>query len=40
MDTLCFFLFCVCYAFVRICLLVPCGQQLGKVDFLALVCGV
>ena len=29
-DLLCFFLSCVCYAFVRVCLLVPCGQLLGK----------
>ena len=25
-----FFLFCVCYAFVRVCLYVPCGHLLGK----------
>ena len=25
-----FFLSCVCYAFVHVCLLVPCGQLLGK----------
>ena len=25
-----FFLSCVCYAFVRVCLYVPCGQLLGK----------
>ena len=25
-----FFLSCVCYAFVRICLFVPCGHLLGK----------
>ena len=24
------FLSCVCYAFVRICLFVPCGHLLGK----------
>ena len=30
MDLLCFFLSCVCYAFVPICLFVPCGHQLGK----------
>ena len=29
-DLLCFFLSCVCYAFVRICLYVPCGHLLGK----------
>ena len=28
-DLLCFFL-CVCYAFVRVCLYVPCGHMLGK----------
>ena len=25
-----FFLPCVCYAFVRVCLYVPCGHLLGK----------
>ena len=30
MDLLCFFLSCVCYAFVRICLYVPCGHLQGK----------
>ena len=25
-----FFLSCVCYAFVCVCLYVPCGHQLGK----------
>ena len=25
-----FFLSCVCYAFVRICVYVPCGHLLGK----------
>ena len=25
-----FFLSCGCYAFVRVCLYVPCGQLLGK----------
>ena len=29
-DILCFFLSCVCYAFVRVCLFVPCGHLLGK----------
>ena len=24
------FLSCVCYAFVRVCLFVPCGHLLGK----------
>ena len=33
-----FFLSCVCYAFVHVCLFVPCGHLLGK--GLALVCGV
>ena len=30
MDLLCFSLSCVCYAFVRVCLFVPCGHLLGK----------
>ena len=29
-DLLCFFLSCVCYAFVCVCLYVPCGHLLGK----------
>ena len=29
-DILWFFLSCVCYAFVRVCLFVPCGHLLGK----------
>ena len=29
-DLVCFFLSCVCYACVRICLYVPCGHLLGK----------
>ena len=29
-DLLCFFLSCVCYAFVHVCLYVPCGHLLGK----------
>ena len=29
-DILCFSLSCVCYAFVRVCLCVPCGHLLGK----------
>ena len=29
-DILCFFLSCVCYAFVRVCLFVPCGHQLAN----------
>ena len=29
-DLLYFFLSCVCYAFVRVCLFVPCGHLLGK----------
>ena len=30
MDLLCLFLSCVCYAFVRVCLYVPCGHLIGK----------
>ena len=30
MDLLCFFLSCVCYAFVRVCLYMPGGHLLGK----------
>ena len=32
MDLLYFFLSCVCYAFVRVCLYVPCGHllEMGK----------
>ena len=30
MGLLCFFLSCVCYAFVRVCLYVHCGHLLGK----------
>ena len=40
MDHLCFVLSCVCYAFVHICLFVPCGHQMGKGWPLGLVCGV
>ena len=29
-DLLWFFLSCVCYAFVCVCLYVPCGHLLGK----------
>ena len=29
-DLLCFFLSCVCYAFVIICIYVPCGHLMGK----------
>ena len=29
-DHLCFFLSCACYAFVCICLFLPCGHLLGK----------
>ena len=29
-DHLCFFLSCVCYAFVPVCLYVPSGHLLGK----------
>ena len=35
-----FFLSCVCYAFVHVCLIVPCGHLLGRGDLLALVCGI
>ena len=35
-----FFLFSVCYAFVRVSLFVPCGHLLGRADLLALLCGV
>ena len=30
MDLSCFFLSCVCYTFVRVCLFVPCGHLMGK----------
>ena len=41
MDLLCvFFLSCVWYAFVRVCLYVPCGHMLERADLLALVCVV
>ena len=30
MDLLCFFLSCVCYAFVPVCLFVSSGHLLGK----------
>ena len=33
------FLSCVCYAFLHVCLYVPCGHLLGKGWSLALVCG-
>ena len=29
-DLLYYFLACVCYAFVHVCLYVPCGHLLGK----------
>ena len=36
-----FFLSYVCYAFVHVCLFVPCGHLLGKGwPLLALACGV
>ena len=35
-----FFLSCVCYAFVCICLFVPCGHLWERADLLALVCSV
>ena len=34
------FLLCVCYAFMCICLFLPCGHLLGGADLLALVCDV
>ena len=34
------FLSCVCYAFVRVCILLPCGHCLERADLLALVCDV
>ena len=34
------FLSCLCCAFVCVCLLMPCGQLLGRADLLALVCDV
>ena len=37
MDLLCFFLSCVCYAFVRVCFMVTCWE---RTELLALVCGV
>ena len=30
MDLSCLFLSCFCYAFVHVCLYVPCGHLLGK----------
>ena len=30
-----FFLSCVCYAFVSVCLFVLCGHLVGKADLLA-----
>ena len=35
-----FFLSGVCYAFVRVCLYVPCGHLLGRAYLLDLVSGV
>ena len=35
-----FFLTRVCYAFVSVCLCVPCGRLLEGAGLLALVCGV
>ena len=40
MISLMFSLSCVRYAFVCVCLFVPCDHLLGKADLLALVCGV
>ena len=39
-DLLCFFLSCVCYAFVSVCLYVPWDPCWERADLLALVCGV
>ena len=39
-DVSCFFLYCVCYAFERVSLYLPCCHLLGRADLLALVCGV
>ena len=39
-GSLMFFLSCVCYAFVWVCLFVPCVHLLESADLLALVCGV
>ena len=33
MDLLCFFLSCVCYAFVHVCLYVPCGWERARLSF-------
>ena len=35
-----FFLSCVNYTFVLVCLIVPCGHLQERADLLALVCGV
>ena len=40
MDLLCFYLSCVCYVFVRVCLYVLCGPCWERADLLALICGV
>ena len=34
------FLLCDCYAFVHVCILLPCGHRLGKGCPLAFVCDV
>ena len=34
------FLSCVSYAFVRVCLLLPCGHLLGRAELLAFVCDI
>ena len=34
------FLSCVCYSFVRLCLLMPCGHLWERADSLALACDV
>ena len=38
MDILCFFLSCICYAFVSVCLYVPCGHLLGRHSFVVCNC--
>ena len=34
------FLSCFCYAFMHVCLLMPCGHLLERADLLALICDV
>ena len=35
-----FFSVLFCYAFMHVCLLMPCGHLMGKADLLALACDV